>query len=285
MDHGHDHGKPEGPVTHLPSPTAWPLVLAVGLTLGFAGLVTNFGISLMGIVLTIAGCVGWFREVLPVQKHEAIPVKEVVIVPTTTRRSVARFYVEAQHRSRLPLETPSMMAGVKGGIAGGNAMIAPALLYGQFRYHSIWYAVNLLGGAGVADWMHPTFAQITHFRLSALVIATIIHILTSLLVGLLYGAMLPLLPRHPIVLGGVIAPLLWTGLLHSSIGLINPFLQQQIDWGWFVASQVAFGLVAGWVVTKQHNIVHTQQFLPFAARAGLETPGYIEERDRNEGDK
>jgi len=85
MDHGHDHGKPEGPVTHLPSPTAWPLVLAVGLTLGFAGLVTNLGISLMGIVLTIAGCVGWFREVLPVQKHEAIPVKEVVIVPTTTR--------------------------------------------------------------------------------------------------------------------------------------------------------------------------------------------------------
>lgn len=285
MDYGQDHAKAPGPVTHLPSPTAWPLVLAAGITLAVAGLVTNFGISLMGIVLVIAGCTGWFREVLPVQKHEAIPVKEEVIVPVTTRRSVARFYVETRHRARLPMETPSMLAGVKGGIAGGIAMIVPATLYGLIRYHSIWYAVNLLGGAGVAGWTHPTLAQITHFRLSALVAATIIHIVTSVLVGLLYGAMLPLLPRHPVILGGIIAPLLWTGLLHSSIGLINPFLQQEIHWGWFVASQVAFGLVAGWVVTKQHNLVHTHQFLPFAARAGLETPGFMEERDGKEGNE
>jgi hypothetical protein len=102
------------------------------------------------------------------------------------------------------------------------------------------------------------------------------------LVGLLYGAMLPMLPRHPILLGGLIGPLLWTGLLHSSIGLINPFLQQKIDWGWFVVSQLAFGLVAGWVVTTQEQI-KTRQYLPFAVRAGLETPGMMRERD--EGDE
>jgi hypothetical protein len=283
MDHGEEHAKPDGEAVELPAPTAWPLVLAVGLTLAFGGLVTNIGITVMGAVLVGAGCVGWFREVLPHQKHELVPVKEEKIVPVTTRRSVARFYVEVRHRARVPLETPSMFAGVKGGIAGGIAMIVPALLYGLFRYHSIWYSVNLLGGAGVADWLHPTFSQITHFRLSALITATIIHIVTSLLVGLLYGAMLPLLPRHPIILGGIIAPALWTGLLHSSIGLINPFLQQTIDWGWFVVSQVAFGLVAGWVVTKQHDIVHTSQYLPFAARAGLETPGYMAERTEGEG--
>ncbi|HEX3940025.1 MAG TPA: hypothetical protein VHX11_00920 [Acidobacteriaceae bacterium] len=277
-EHVREDVKPAGPSVELPAPTAWPLVLAVGLTLAFAGLVTNYGISLMGAILIGAGCVGWFREVLPHQKHELVPVKEETIVPVTTRRSVARYYVEVQHRARVPVETPSTFAGVKGGIAGGIAMIAPALLYGQIRYHSIWYAVNLLGGAGVANWVHPTFAQITHFRLSALITATVIHIVTSLLVGLLYGAILPVLPRHPIVLGGILGPLLWTGLLHSSIGLINPFLQQQIDWGWFVTSQVAFGLVAGWVVTKQHNI-RTEQFLPFAARAGIETPGYMPERD------
>ena len=126
-------------------------------------------------------------------------------------------------------------------------------------------------------------AQITHFRLSALIIATIIHIVTCLLVGLLYGAMLPMLPRHPILLGGILGPLLWTGLLHSSIGLINPFLEQKIDWGWFVVSQVAFGLVAGWVVTQQERI-RTEQYLPFAVRAGLETPGMMRERERR-GDK
>ena len=52
-------------VVHLPTPTAWPLVLALGLTLGFAGLVTNAGISILGAVLIVAGCFGWFGQVWP----------------------------------------------------------------------------------------------------------------------------------------------------------------------------------------------------------------------------
>ena len=84
--------------------------------------------------------------------------------------------------------------------------------------------MNLLGGAGVAGWSNPTTGEIAHFRLSALITATIIHAVGSLLIGLLYGAMLPMLPRHPILLGGIIAPVLWTGVLHSALPLINPFL-------------------------------------------------------------
>ena len=284
MDHQQEHAKATEELVELPAPTAWPLVLAVGLTLAFAGLVTNVGISMLGAVLVVAGCVGWFREVLPHPHHELVPVKAEEFHPKTKRRSVARVYVEVSHRSRVPVETPSVLAGVKGGIAGGVAMILPALLYGQIRYHSIWYAVNLLGGAGVAGWSNPTLQQITHFRLSALVAATVIHAVTCLLVGLLYGAMLPMLPRHPILLGGLIGPALWTGLLHSSMGLINPFLLQKIDWGWFVVSQLAFGLVAGWVVTTQANI-RTEQYLPFAARAGLETPGLMAERHGKDDQK
>jgi hypothetical protein len=271
-------------IVELPAPTAWPLVLALGLTFGLAGLVTNSGISILGGVLILAGCVGWFREVLPHQHHVAVPVKVQKFEYVTTRTKIARIQVDESHRARLPIHTPSVMAGVKGGIAGGAAMIVPALLYGLIRYHSIWYAVNLLGGAGVAGWVNPTTAEITHFRLSALIFATIIHVAGSLLVGLLYGAMLPMLPRHPILLGGIIAPLLWTGVLHATLGLINPFLDARIDWWWFVASQVTFGLVAGWVVAQQTHI-YTEQFLPFAARMGLETPGLMEERDREDGSK
>lgn len=271
-------------VVELPAPTAFPLVLAVGLTLAFAGLVTNVGVSIVGIVLTFAGCLGWFRQVLPHPKHETIPVRVEKIEFTTTRRTVARIQVDETHRARLPVHTPSVFAGVKGGIAGGIAMIVPATLYGVIGYHSIWYAVNLLGGAGVAGWTNPTLDQLTHFRLTALIVATVIHAVISLLVGLLYGAMLPMLPRHPIFLGGVIAPLLWTGLLHSSLGLINPFLDQRINWVWFVISQVAFGVVAGLVVAKQAHI-YTAQYLPFAARVGLETPGLMHERDAEDGPK
>ncbi len=275
---GHDHITEE--IVQLPAPTAWPLVLALGLTFALAGLVTNVGISILGGVLIVAGCVGWFGQVWPHAHHVAVPVKVQKFEYTTVRTKVARIEVDESHRARLPVHTPSVMAGVKGGIAGGAAMIVPALLYGLIRYHSIWYAVNLLGGAGVAGWSNPTFEEITHFRLSALVTATIIHAVGSLLIGLLYGAMLPMMPKRPILLGGIIAPVLWTGVLHSALPLINPYLADRIDWWWFVVSQVTFGIVAGWVVAQQAHI-RTEQYLPFAARVGLETPGMMDE-DRRE---
>lgn len=282
MDHEQAHQKAAADSVELPAPTAWPLVLAFGLTLAFLGLVTSLGISLLGLVLIIAGSVGWFRDVLPHEQHEFVPVPPGEIELTTTYRSVARIKIDERHRARLPIETPSVVAGIKGGIAGGIAMIAPALIYGIVVYHSIWYTVNLLGGAGVVEWTNPTEYQLMHFRLGAVVTASLLHIVTSLLVGLLYGAMLPMWPRHPILLGGIIAPLLWTGLLHASLGLMNPFLDQRIHWVPFVISQVAFGLVAGWVVARQTNIV-TAQYLPFAARVGLETPGLMPEREESKG--
>jgi len=271
-------------VVHLPAPTAWPLVLALGLTFALAGLVTNWGISVLGVVLILAGCVGWFGQVWPHAQHIAVPVKVQKYEYTSVRTKVAHIEIDESHRARLPVHTPSVMAGVKGGIAGGAAMIVPAMLYGLIRYHSIWYAVNLLGGAGVAGWTNPTLAEILHFRLSALITATIIHAAGSLLIGLLYGAMLPMLPRHPILLGGIIAPVLWTGVLHSALPLINPYLAARIDWSWFVVSQVTFGLVAGWVVSHQVDI-RTEQFMPFAVRVGLETPGMMEERHQEDEPK
>ena len=56
-----------------------------------------------------------------------------------------------------------------------------------------------------------------------------------MLVGLLYGAMLPMLPRRPVLLGGILAPVLWTGILHSFMGIINPALDARIlgDGSWF----------------------------------------------------
>jgi hypothetical protein len=54
------------------------------------------------------------------------------------------------------------------------------------------------------------------------------------------------------------------------IGVVSPILNQRIDWFWFVVSQIAFGLVCGFVVNL-HAKVRTKQFraLPFAIRAGV----------------
>jgi flagellar biosynthesis protein FliR len=75
--------------------------------------------------------------------------------------------------------------------------------------------------------------------------------------------------------------LLFTGILHSALGIVSPILNQRIDWFWFVASQVAFGLVCGFVVNLQAK-VRTPQFraLPFSVRAGLH--GDLNERKHDE---
>ena len=112
------------------------------------------------------------------------------------------------------------------------------------------------------------------FHLKGLLAASAIHGLTSVLIGLLYGAMLPMYPKKPILTAGFLAPFLWTGILYSAIGIISPILDQRIDWLWFIASQIAFGLVAGYVVNLQVK-VRTPQFrsLPFAVRAGIHVLG------------
>jgi hypothetical protein len=265
---------------HVPAPTAWPLFLAFGVTLGFAGLVTNLTVTACGVILVFFGSVGWFRQVLPDEAVDALSVQAIQESTATTHKRVEHIEVSGQHRVHLPLETFPITAGIKGGIAGGIAMIIPAMIYGLLAEHSIWYPVNLLGGAGVANWRNPSTADIAAFHWQGLIVASIIHITSCLLVGLLYGAMLPMLPRRPVLLGGIIAPLLWTGLLHSSMGIINPALDERIAWGWFVVSQVAFGVVAGLVVARTERI-RTTQALPVIARLGIETPGLMDS-DSNE---
>jgi len=100
-------------------------------------------------------------------------------------------------------------------------------------------------------------------------------------VGLLYGAMLPMFARRPIVLGGLIGPVLWSGLLYSTLTLLNPLLASHIDWWWFIASQIAFGVVAGLVVVRQERI-STRENMPFAMRAGIEAPGIVPPKESGE---
>jgi hypothetical protein len=259
---------------HLPAPTAWPIILAFGCTLAAGGLVTSAGISILGGVLMLAGCIGWFRQVLPHEQHEEVPVVDQPVTIASQRALVERIRLSPEHRAHLPIETYPVSSGIKGGIAGGIAMIVPAELYGLIAQHSLWYPINLLGGAGVANWRNPSTADIAAFHWQGLLVAIVIHSVTCVLVGLLYGAMLPMLPRRPILLGGILAPVLWTGILHSFMGILNPALDSRIQWGWFLVSQVTYGITAGIVVARQER-VPTGQSLPFAARLGFEAPGLL----------
>ena len=275
---------PRAPVEiEVPASTAWPIVLAFGFTLMFAGLLTSVSISVLGIVLGVAGCVGWFHEVLPHEHEETVPVVFEEYRITTKRHVVERVPIAPELvRVWLPLKTYPISAGVKGGIAGAVAMAVLACAYGVLRAGSIWYPLNLLAATVYAQSLKLGPAQLNSFHSDSFAIALVLHSIGSIFVGLLYGAMLPMFPRRPIVLGGLIAPVLWSGLLYSIMQLLNPLLSSRINWIWFMASQIAFGVVAGIVVVRQER-VSTRENLPFNVRAGIEAPGIMPPRES--GDK
>src|SRR6266567_3191841 len=231
-----------GPVEiEVPALTAWPLVLAFGFTLMFAGLLTSMSVSVLGVVLAVAGCVGWFREVFPHEHEETVPVVFEEPRIATEGRVVERVPVAPDlARAWLPLETYPVSAGMKGGLAGGAAMAVLACAYGVLKAGSIWYPINLLAAAVYYQSLKMGPAQLYSFHLDSL----------------------------------LIAPVLWSGLIYTMLGLLNPLLESHIDWYWFVASQVGFGLVAGLVVVRQSRML-TRENLPFAMRAGVEAPGIM----------
>jgi hypothetical protein len=266
----------------VPASTAYPLVLAFGFTLMFAGLLTSVSVSVLGVVLAAAGCVGWFREVFPREHEETVPVVIEEHCIATERRIVERVPVAPELvRAWLPLETYPISAGLKGGLAGGIAMAVLACTYGLVKAGSIWYPVNLLAATVYAESLKLGPAQLISFHAGSFAIALVLHGIGSIFVGVLYGAMLPMFARRPIVLGGLIAPVLWSGLLYSIMQLLNPLLASRINWIWFMASQIAFGVLAGIVVVRQERI-STRENLPFIVRAGIEAPGIIPPRESEE---
>jgi len=275
--------RPSAPFIELPAPTAWPMVAALGITLGFAGLVTHPLVTVVGVVLTIAGAVGWFRDVLPVEDVERIPLPPPALRARAVQpsaRKVVRLG-EGGHRVAVPAEIHPYSAGVWGGLAGGAAMAALALLYGVVAYGSIWYPINLLAAVAMPMLGQADITELTAFNGTALAVGVVAHGIISIFVGLIYAAILPTFPRRPALWGGVVAPLLWTGLLRASLGLVNPTLDERIDWRWFVASQIAFGLAAGWVISRSERIA-TMQSWPLAQRMGIEAPGVSDEKGDEE---
>ena len=247
--------RPRQSTVSLPAPTAWPVVLAFGVTLLFAGLVTSASVSILGAILAVTGMCGLVSDVLPQREGRDDPRRaEAAVVSHLAARNRKAAGSARAARALLPLEIISRVRRNQRGLAGGVAMAVLACLYGFLKQGSIWYPINLLAATVYSQSLQFGTISLSAFHLDSFFWRFLIHLITSLLVGLLYGAMLPMFPRRPILLGGIIAPILWTGLLHSILGLLNPLLNQLISWPWFIASQFAFGIVAGFVVVRSGRV-------------------------------
>ena len=264
----HDPNKIE-----LPEPTGWPIVAAFGLCLVFAGLVTSLVVSALGLFIGIVGAVGWFLDVFPHPRHEyvdLVPLSERAEPIKHSDRHVEHLHLgEHGHRLHLPATVHPYVSGVKGGLAGGFVMALLACGWGAVT-HTIWYPINLLAAAGVPELATANVETLQQFSAMGLLVGTVTHLSISILIGLLYVALLPMLPaRGEWFWGGIMTPVIWTALVAVSLPLVNPNLAEHVHWPWFILCQIAFGMVTGYVVFKSARVA-TMQSLPLAAKLGVE---------------
>jgi hypothetical protein len=238
----------------LPSPTAAPLVLAAGVASLGIGVALHPAFAAVGVAALAVGLYFWIGELLPGQGHRHEPLVEP---GERARPAAARLGAVEQIRPEMPgyrLRTPEKVhpisAGVKGGLLGGLAMPAPALLWGVLSGHGIFYPVNLLAGLVLPGIGLRTTADLEQFHLSLLLLGIVIHMVVSVVLGLCYGVLLPTLPTIPktFAWGGLLMPLLWSATSFGLLSVVNPGFYHRVDWPSFIACQFLFGLAAAAVV-------------------------------------
>jgi hypothetical protein len=149
-----------------------------------------------------------------------------------------------------------LKAGLVGGVAGGLVMPIPALLWGLSSGRGIWFPANLLAGMVVPGIDQLPTAELSLFHPGRMAIAATVHIAMSLSFGAIFGLALPRFRPIPSTLlwGGMLMPLIWTSVSYGLMGVVNPLLQERVDWPWFIASQFVFGVATAIVVERSERL-------------------------------
>src|SRR5262249_33142206 len=108
-----------------------------------------------------------------------------------------------------------------------------------------------------------------------------VHAVLSIAFGVLFALVTPRLPLMPapVAWGGLVLPLLWTGVTYGLMGVVNKVLQDQVDWAWFIVSQFVFGVVAA-VVVHRSEMVH----IPPAGRGPDRVADFVAGHEERQGD-
>jgi hypothetical protein len=249
--------QPEGPAApdavEMPRPTAAPLVLALGLTLLAAGVALGVGFFVVGALVVVAALCTWIAQLLPGRGHVHEPLasrarpRPVTVAPGGVERLRPGM---PGYRLRLPQDVHPVSAGLWGGLAGGAVMPVPALLWGLFSGHGLLYPINLLAGMVLPGVGQMAVPELEKFHASLLLVALVIHVAMSAVIGLIYGVLLPTLPAvpAPIAWGGLLMPVVWTGASYVGMQVVNPALPEKVSWPWFLVSQLVYGITMPAVV-------------------------------------
>jgi hypothetical protein len=176
----------------------------------------------------------------------------------------------------------SVPAGVVGGLVGGAAMALPAVLWAAATERGFWYPINLVAGVVLPGPGNADIAELGSFHTEWFLTASAIHAVLSVCFGVLFALVSPRLPPMPgpIAWGGLVLPLLWTGTTYGLMGVVNPVLEQRVDWPWFAVSQFVFGVAAALVVLRS-ELVH----IPPAGRGPDRVADFVTGPSPRQGDE
>jgi hypothetical protein len=151
---------------------------------------------------------------------------------------------------------PRALAGVLGGLVGGLAMAIPAVLWSSATGHGFWYPINLVAGFISPGVGNLDVAELEAFQPRFFLIASAVHAVLCMTFGILFALLSTRLPSipSPVAWGGLVLPMLWTGVTYGLMGVVNPVLQDRVDWPWFIVSQFVFGVAAALVVLRSEMI-------------------------------
>ena len=243
-----------------PQATIAPLMLSLGLAMMAMGAITSLGFLIVGSGVCIIAVGLWVGHILPGRgyiKTSLIPSMHHTELVSSELRDVQHLHMGMPgYRLRLPMEIHPISAGIRGGIVGGLVMPIPAFAYGIISGHGIWYPVNMLTGMVLPGVELMTPAKLEEFQLVLLLLAIFIHGVMSVVLGLVYGVLLPTLPPipKPLAWGGLLMPLLWSSVSFVMMGSVNPVLAEGVDWSWFIASQFVFGIMVAFVFMNSSSV-------------------------------
>lgn len=242
----------------MPKPTVWPMVLSLGLGLVSLGIAIGALVfTALGGLLVVVSLWHWFAILVTGTGEEEEPISGPRPSPIEARPGMVERREPAGYRARLPEQIYPVKVGLWGGLAGGLVMPIPAEVWGLLSGHGLWFPVNLLAGIALPGVDDLSMHELEQFRPVLLVFGIVGHAVMSAIVGLIYGVLLPLMPGRLVwqwVFGGLVIPMVWTGLSGSVMGIANPVLREYVNWYWFATSQFVFGLAATAVVVRSQKV-------------------------------